>query len=43
MANAFVSLMRGIGHDDLRHFGDSTGEFPLSFPKGRATVSQAGA
>jgi hypothetical protein len=29
MANAFVSLLRGIGHDDLQLFGDSTGPLPL--------------
>ena len=33
MANAFVSLMQGIGHDDLHQFGDSTGQFPLTFPR----------
>ena len=32
MANAFLSLMHRIGHDDMEFFGDSTGEFPLSFP-----------
>ena len=36
MSNAFVSLMQGIGHD-MRAFGDSVGEFPLSFPKGGVT------
>ena len=34
MANAFVSLLQGIGHDDVANFGDSTGEFPLTFPRG---------
>ena len=34
MANVFVSLMQAIGHDDMKRFGDSTGEFPLSYPKG---------
>lgn len=29
MANAFVSLMQAIGHDDMEYFGDSTGEFSL--------------
>ena len=43
MANAFVSLMQSIGHDDLYQFGDSTGEFPLSFPSGPSAVSEAGA
>ena len=42
MANAFVSLLQALGHDDIQHFGDSTGEFPLSFPRGSA-VSQVGA
>jgi hypothetical protein len=30
MANAFLSLMHRIGHDDMEFFGDSTGEFPLT-------------
>ncbi|MEZ4415887.1 MAG: DUF1552 domain-containing protein [Gemmatimonadota bacterium] len=29
MANVFVSLLQGLGHDDLASFGDSTGEFSL--------------
>ncbi len=33
MANVFVSLMQGLGHD-MQRFGDSTGEFPLRLPKG---------
>ena len=33
MANAFVTLMQGIGHD-MSAFGDSTGTLPLTFPKG---------
>ena len=32
MANAFLSLLRGIGHEDLQSFGDSTGAFPLTPP-----------
>jgi hypothetical protein len=40
MANAFVSLMQRIGHDDMETFGDSTGELPLSFPKGVSTTMQ---
>ena len=32
MANVFVSLMQAIGHD-MPAFGDSTGEFPLGFPR----------
>ncbi len=31
MANAFLTLMHRMGHDDMEFFGDSTGEFPLSF------------
>ena len=31
-ASAFVSLLRGIGHEDLQVFGDSTGSFPLTPP-----------
>ena len=42
MANVFVSLMQAIGHDDFAQFGDSTGDFPLTFPKG-TVVSEAGA
>jgi len=33
MANAFLSLMQGIGHDEMTSFGDSTAEFDLGFPK----------
>jgi hypothetical protein len=43
MANAFVSLMQRIGHEDLRDFGDSTGEFSLSAPsRGAAASTQGG-
>ena len=42
MANAFVSLMQSIGHDDFAQFGDSTGTFPLSFPKGPSAAAEAG-
>lgn len=41
MANAFLSLMQSIGHDNLDHFGDSTGEFPLTFARG-SVVADAG-
>jgi len=34
MANVFLSLLHKLGHDDMERFGDSTGEFPLSFPRG---------
>jgi hypothetical protein len=40
MANVFVSLMQRLGHDDLSVFGDSTGEFPLSFPRGTAVRAE---
>ncbi len=30
MANVMLALMQGIGLDDMRSFGDSTGTFPLS-------------
>ena len=43
MANVFVSLMQRIGHDDVQQFGDSTGAFPLSFPRGPAAGSRGGA
>jgi len=32
MANAMLSLLHKLGHDDLDSFGDSTGEFSLSMP-----------
>jgi hypothetical protein len=38
MANVFVSLMQAIGHDDFKSFGDSTGEFPLTFPRGEVPL-----
>jgi hypothetical protein len=38
MANAFLSLMQSIGHDDLDRFGDSTSEFPLTFARARGPV-----
>jgi len=41
MANAFVSLMQAIGHDDFTRIGDSTGEFPLSFPRGGLATAEA--
>ncbi len=42
MANVFVSLMQRLGHDNFHGFGDSTGEFPLSFPRGPVAASQEG-
>ena len=32
MANAMLSLLHGLGHDDMDSFGDSTGDLPLSMP-----------
>jgi len=32
MANAMLSFMHGLGHDDMESFGDSTGAMPLSMP-----------
>lgn len=40
MANVFVSLLRGLGHD-VRHFGDSTGALPLGVPRGATTAASA--
>jgi hypothetical protein len=37
MANAFLSLARDLGFDDLNSFGDSTGEFPLSYSTATTT------
>ena len=42
MANVFVSLMQGIGHD-LESFGDSTGKFDLSLPGGNVSAGGRGA
>jgi hypothetical protein len=43
MANAFLTLMHGIGHDDLHAFGDSTGELPINLPRYNPTPSRQGA
>jgi hypothetical protein len=43
MANVFVSLMQSLGHSDMKSFGDSTGEFPLTFPRGAPAVGDLGA
>ncbi len=32
MANVFLTLLHEFGHDDLKSFGDSTGEFALNAP-----------
>ena len=39
MANAFVSLMRRIGHPEMDTFGDSDGVFPLDLPDEAATAA----
>ena len=41
MANAMVSLMQSIGHDDFSALGDSTGELSLTYPKG-TSAAEAG-
>ena len=33
MANVMLSVLQGMGHD-INRFGDSTGAFPLSLPRG---------
>jgi len=38
MANAYVSLLQRLGHDDVTSFGDSTGELPLSAVPDTAAV-----
>ncbi|MHC4991868.1 MAG: DUF1552 domain-containing protein [Planctomycetota bacterium] len=43
MANVFVSLMHRLGHDDMRSFGDSTGEFALYAPPTAETAGGGGA
>ena len=42
MSNPMVSLMQAIGHTDMKGFGDSTAEFPLTAPKQSATQQQEG-
>ena len=41
MANPMLSLMQALGHTEMAGFGDSTGEFALSSPKG-PSVQQEG-
>ena len=40
-ANVFLSLLHGMGHDDLESFGDSTAEFDLSAPDPRAPLTSS--
>jgi hypothetical protein len=39
MANAFLSLLHEFGVNDLKSFGDSTGEFVLHAPRGAAPAA----
>ena len=39
MANAFLSLLHEFGVNDVKSFGDSTGEFVLHAPRGAAPVA----
>ena len=41
MANAMLSLLRGLGFDDLGAFGDSTGEFALTYSSPMTTASKS--
>jgi hypothetical protein len=41
MSNVFVDLMQRLGHD-IESFGDSTGSFALSHPKGPVSTSEGG-
>ena len=36
MANAMLSFMHALGHDDVDSFGDSTGAIPLTMPASTA-------
>ena len=38
MANVFLALMKKIGHEDMKTFGDSTGKFALDFPRGEGNA-----
>jgi hypothetical protein len=40
MANAFLSLLHGLGLDDVRSFGDSNGEFSLTTVPSQATAAE---
>jgi hypothetical protein len=42
MANALLTLLHGIGHDDMEGFGDSTSAFPLNVPAGASPTSSIG-
>jgi hypothetical protein len=38
MANVLLTLMHNLGLDDVKSFGDSTGEFSLTMPASTAAV-----
>ena len=40
MANVMLSLLHSLGLDDMKNFGDSSGEFSLSMPMPMATSGQ---
>ena len=40
MANAMLSMLHVLGHDDMESFGDSTGELPLTVPSVAAPDGQ---
>ena len=39
MANAMLSLLHMLGHDELDNFGDSTGELSLTTPLATTSAS----
>lgn len=41
MANAMLSFMHALGHDDMESFGDSTGDMPLTMPISAAPAQGA--
>ncbi len=41
MANALLSLMREIGHEEMGTFGDSNGAFALGLPRGAAPANRS--
>lgn len=40
MANAMLSMLHVLGHDEIESFGDSTGELPLTMPSAVAPDGQ---
>lgn len=43
MANAMLTLMHQLGHDDMESFGDSTGEFSMKMPMAATSPAGSGA